>query len=97
MVREAAAETAYAAGEYQIKVIGAAVPYEGGAAALYLRGALAPIITHTPPPSQVYGSAMTTRLAIQPQTAIGSGGARLFWAAGDSSVMVSGRNSIIGA
>ncbi|MDD2455632.1 MAG: hypothetical protein PHE10_04795, partial [Kiritimatiellae bacterium] len=72
------------AGEYQIKVIGAAVPYEGGAAALYVRGALAPVLTHTPPEAQVYGAAVPTALEIQPPGAVSSGGANLFWAAGDN-------------
>ncbi len=76
---------AAAPGVYQIKVIGAFVPYEGGAAAIYLRGTLAPVVTHTPPKAQVYGVTLTTELEIQPPGIVGTGNARLIWSAGNNS------------
>ncbi|NLF67165.1 MAG: S8 family serine peptidase, partial [Chloroflexi bacterium] len=76
---------AAAAGAYQIRVIGAAVPYGGGTAALYVRGALAPVLLHTPPPAQVYGHAVAADFTIQPPGAAAAGDSRLFWAAGNGS------------
>ncbi|HRR34078.1 MAG TPA: S8 family serine peptidase [Kiritimatiellia bacterium] len=73
------------AGVYQIHVIGTAVPYTGGAAALYVRGAIeaAPVVVHTPLPPQTAGFAAYPALfQIQAVAPLTSGQARLFWAAG---------------
>jgi subtilisin family serine protease len=76
---------AAAAGAYQIKVVGAAVPYEGGVAALYVRGALAPVLTHTPPEAQIADTAVPTMLEIHPPGTVGDNAASMFWVAGNNS------------
>lgn len=75
------------AGVYQIQVIGTSVPYSGGAAGLYVRGAIkaAPLIVHTPLPSQTAGfTPYPVLFQIQSVTPLNSDEARLFWSVGDA-------------
>ncbi|MEI7899251.1 MAG: S8 family serine peptidase [bacterium] len=75
-------------GIYQVRVIGEAVPYTGGAAALYVRGAIdaPPLIVHTPLPAQVVRvTPFTVAFYIQNLTALTHGEARLFWTTGTAS------------
>jgi subtilisin family serine protease len=83
-VRVAAAQP----GVYQIQVIGASVPYAGGAAALYARGALdaAPVIIHTPLSAQAFGPpSFRANFLIQSLGALTNGEVSLLWAAGTAS------------
>jgi hypothetical protein len=72
------------AGVYRIHVIGAAVPYAGGAAALYVRGAFEapPVIVHTPLPAQTVGFApYAVTFRVQSLAPLTNGEARVFWRA----------------
>ncbi|MFZ4398176.1 MAG: S8 family serine peptidase, partial [Kiritimatiellia bacterium] len=83
-LRVAAAQT----GVYQVHVIGYAVPYSGGAAALYVRGTIdaPPVIVHTPLTAQIAGSApYPINFQVQNLTALTNGEARLFWTTGTAS------------
>ncbi|MDD4442341.1 MAG: S8 family serine peptidase [Kiritimatiellae bacterium] len=76
------------AGVYRIQVIGASVPYAGGAAGLYVRGAIeaVPVIVHTSLPPQTAGFApYPIFFQIQTVNPLPPGGAVLFWAAGTDS------------
>jgi len=80
--------TAAAAGDYQIHVIGHAVPYtDGGAVALYVRGAVEapPVIVHTAPVT-AWSAASPCPVPFQIQSLLPhtNGTARLYWAAGTS-------------
>ncbi len=75
-------------GVYQVHVIGYALPYAGGAAALYVRGAIdaPPLIVHTPLPAQTVGPpSYHTTFLVQSLDTLTNGEARLLWAAGTAS------------
>ena len=75
-------------GVYQVRVIGYAVPYAGGAAALYVRGGIdeQPIIVHTPLPAQTVGTpSYTAAFLVQSLATLTNGEARLLWTAGTAS------------
>jgi hypothetical protein len=83
-LRVAAAQT----GVYQVSVIGAAVPFTGGASALYVRGAIdaPPVIVHTPLAAQTAGiSPYPIAFQVQSLTALTNNEARLFWTCGTAS------------
>ena len=83
-LRVAAAHT----GVYQVRVIGYAIPYSGGTAALYVRGAIdaPPVIVHTPLPAQIVrATPYPVTFQVQSLAALTHGEARLFWATGTDS------------
>ena len=76
------------AGVYQVCVIGAAVPYTGGASALYVRGAIdaTPVIVHAPMAAQPTGIIpYPIAFQVQTLTALTHSEARLFWTCGTAS------------
>ncbi len=74
-------------GVYTVRVIGSAVPFSGGTAALYVRGAIdePPMIVHTPLPAQssLTGSYPVT-FQLQALTPVAAGQARLSWTTGSA-------------
>ena len=75
-------------GTYQVKVIGYNVPYPGGAAALYVRGAIEapPVIVHAPLSGQTSGSVpYPLSFQIQSLSVLTNGEPRVFWATGTAS------------
>lgn len=84
-LRVASAKT----GVYQVRVIGYNVPYTGGAAALYVRGAIAaaPVIVHTPLGAQIAEAApYRVNCLIQSVSPLTNGEARVRWTAGTASM-----------
>ncbi len=80
--------TSAQAGLYRVCVIGAAVPYSGGAAALYVRGAVdaSPVIVHAPLAAQIAGfTPYPVSFQVQSLAPFTQGEARLFWTTGTSS------------
>ena len=72
-------------GDYEIRVIGAALPYSGGAAALYVRGAIAPVLLHTPLAAQVASvPPQPVEFHVQPLGLPTNLAARLFWTTGSA-------------
>ncbi len=85
-------------GVYQIQVIGRSVPYSGGAAALYVRGQLAPVITHAPLAAQVANAPLApVDFLLQPIVAPTNVAARLFWAAGNAAAPTGAWNTATAA
>ena len=75
-------------GTYRIHVIGTSVPYSGGAAGLYVRGAIvaAPVIVHTPLPPQMADVApYPVFFQIQSPAPLASDTTHLFWSTGNAS------------
>lgn len=75
------------AGIYTIHVIGAAVPYTGGAAALYVRGTIdaAPVCSHTELPDQMAGAIpYPVDFQIQSMLPLTNNESRLFWTVGNT-------------
>ena len=84
-------------GRYQIHVIGAAVPYSGGAAALYVRGAFdaAPVCVHTPLTAQRAGIIpYPVDFQIQSLLPLTNGESRLFWTLGTADGPTSSWHSV---
>jgi subtilisin family serine protease len=76
-----------AAGVYQVRVVGYAVPYTGGAAALYVRGAIdaAAVIVHTPITNQLNSAPAYPAIGhIQSLAVLTNGEARLCWTTGSA-------------
>jgi len=75
-------------GVYTVRVIGYDVPFSGGTAALYVRGAIdePPMIVHTPLPAQTsLATSYPVTFQIQALTPIAQGQARLNWTTGTAS------------
>jgi len=76
--------TAAKLGKYQVKVIGYNVPYPGGAAALYVRGAIdaPPVLVHTPVTSHVVATPCAINVLAQSLTPLTHSQLRVVWTAG---------------
>ncbi len=87
-------------GVYQVRVIGYAVPYTGGTAALYVRGGIdePPILVHTPLPAQTVGTpSYNAAFLVQSLSALTNGQSRLFWTTGTASAATGGWQTITAA
>ncbi|MFZ4396150.1 MAG: S8 family serine peptidase [Kiritimatiellia bacterium] len=76
------------AGVYQVLVIGYAVPYAGGAAALYVRGAIdaPPVIVNAPITNQLSSApSYPATFRIQNLTPLTNGEVSLYWTTGNAS------------
>ena len=74
-------------GTYRVQVIGASVPYSGGAAALYVRGAIAapPLIVHAPLSAQIAGTgAYPATFQVQSLALLTNGATQVYWTTGDA-------------
>jgi len=74
-------------GMYRVRVIGYSVPYSGGAAALYVRGAFeaTPVIVHQPMSAQISGTeTYPVTFQVQSLNLLSYGDAQVTWASGNA-------------